>query len=242
MEFELMKILILGAAIGFFQSALSMLKEEDWGKLDFCEYLLLLLKQIHVLTFCLLCHVVISAAFFTVIYSFSYTHLLLNSTEPQIRYALLLLAGYLPSKTLFWLAFVKRLRKPLSEVDLIILRWREIFIEQLRTELKLRLIQLHCRLQPRGAVLEEKLYLFFENHKTQIARDLNFKKALKVHPKDYALMTRCLMEWQGYHAAAGLFAKKGFLSSWRRVLCPLGTMSLVALSLYLLYRLGFFSI
>ena len=34
MDFDYLKILVLGASIGFAQTTLGMLKKEDWGKLS----------------------------------------------------------------------------------------------------------------------------------------------------------------------------------------------------------------
>ncbi len=90
--------------------------------------------------------------------------------------------------------------------------------------------------------MEEKLYPFYEQHKSQIARDLKFDKARRVHPKDYPLMTRCLMEWQGYYETAKLLGKTGALFNLRPILCPLGSLILLTILIYALYRLGFFNL
>jgi hypothetical protein len=179
---------------------------------------------------------------FIILDSLSGTLLLLDSVKPETRYALLLLAGYLPSRILSWFALVRQLRTPVSGLDSIVLKWREIFIEHLREALKLRLIQLHCSLHVSEQVMEEKLYTFFQQYKSQIAHDLKFDKARRIHPQDYALMTRCLMEWQGYHETARLLGKTGVLFKLRPVLCPLGSLVLLALFLYALYSLGFFNL
>jgi hypothetical protein len=242
MDFGPMKILFLGAALGFIQTALGILRKEDWGKLDFCEYLLQLLKQIHVLTICLLGYALISAALFTILNSVAYTALLLNQSAPGVKYFLVLLAGYVPTKALSWLTLVKRVKLPLSGVDALILRWREIFIEQLREEFKLRLIKLHCDLSDSDEVMKKKLYLFYEQYKDCIARDLKSDKARRLHPEDYALLTRYLVEWQGYYSTARMLGKKGFWFDRRQALCPLGTLTILGLLIYLLYHFGFFAI
>jgi hypothetical protein len=242
MYFAPMKVLALGAALGFFQSALAMLREEDWGKLDFCEHAWILLKQIHLLIICLLGYVFIAAALFAVLSGMSLSLQPAYSVQPDFKYALLLLSGYLPSKILSWLTLFKPIRAPLSGIDSLVLKWREIFIENLRKELKLRLIKLHCSLHGSEQAMAEKLYPFFEQHKFYIANDLKFPKALRVHPEDYPLMTRTLMEWQGYYETARLIGKKGFLFHLRPLLCPLETLSLLGIILYALYLLGFFHI
>lgn len=242
MDFGPMKILFLGAALGFIQTALGILKKEDWGKLDFCEYLLQLLKQIHVLTLCLLGYVIIPAGLFTLLHGISSTSTLLNTSDPTLRYFLILLAGYIPTKTLSWFTLAKPVRLPLSGVDALILRWREIFIEQLREEFKLRLIKLHCELSRCEEPMKKNLYSFYEQYKDCIARDLKSGKARRLHPDDYALLTRYLIEWQGYYATARMLGKKGFWFDMRPTLCPLGTLTILGLIIYLLYYFGFFSI
>jgi hypothetical protein len=241
MDFVALKILALGAAIGFAQTALGMLKAEDWGKLDFCEYALLALKQIHILIICLLGHVVVVAASLFVILDGLSGALPQLDSKPLTRGAMLLLAGYLPSRMLSWFALVRQLRTPVSGIDSIVLKWREIFIEHLREALKLRLIQLHCRLVSER-LMQKKLYPFFQQYKSQIAHDLKFDKARRVHPQDYALMTRCLMEWQGYRETAKLLGQTGVLFKLRPLLCPLGSLILLAVFIYALYFLGFFNL
>jgi hypothetical protein len=242
MDFGPMKILFLGAALGFIQTALGILKKEDWGKLDFCEYLLQLLKQIHVLTVCLSGYVIISAALFTTLNSVSYTSLLLNQSDPGLKYFLILLAGYVPTKALSWFTLAKRVRLPLSGVDTLILRWRELFVEHLREEFKLRLIKLHCELSHSDEAMKKKLYLFYEQYRDCIARDLKSDKARRLHPEDYALLTRYLIEWQGYYATARMLGKGGVWFERRPVLCPLGTLTILGLIIYLLHLFGFFII
>lgn len=219
----------MGAAIGFAQTTLSMLKNEDWGKLDFCEYALILLKRIHVLLICLGGYILISTSLMTMVGGLAHASELLNSIKVD-RYAALLLAGYGSSRFLTATLFK---HSPL--------RWREIFIEHLREELKLRLIQLHAGLcDVPKKVLEEKAYPFYQQHQVQIASDLKSPQALSVKSKDYPLQTRYLMEWQGYRETARLLEKNDRLFSLRSFLCPLGTVMILAVLIYLLYSFSFF--
>jgi hypothetical protein len=238
MDFQPVKILAMGAFIGFAQTMLSMFKKEDWGKLDFCEYILILLKQLHLLIICLLSYIVIITCLLAVLGDLADASQFLNPVKTD-RYALLLLAGYVPSKILSWLTLTKRLKLPPSGIDSVILKWRELFIENLKESLKLRLIQLHAGLVASKQV-EEKLYPFYKQHRVQIAVDLGSPKASRIHPKDHAFLTRCLMAWQGYHETALMLGKTGRFFKSRPFLCPLGTLIILGVVIYLLYFFGFF--